>query len=61
MKGQGRSIAKKQKTLLRLYSLELSIRRSLTLPNAVKWGIHCGGQGQVCCEASLLPCVRQSG
>lgn len=53
--------AKKQTILLSLYSLEFSICRSLTLPDAVKWGIHCGQVEQVCCEASLLPYVRQSG
>ena len=59
VKGQGRSTAKKQTTLLRLYSLELSIRRSLTLPDAVKWGIHCG-QERASVLRSFTLAVRQA-
>jgi hypothetical protein len=48
--------------MLRLYSLYISVRRSVTLPDAVKWRcFYYWAGGQVCCEASLLPRVGQSG
>jgi hypothetical protein len=59
MKGQGRSTAKKQTTSLRLYSLELSVRRSVTLPDAVKLVFFVWvGKGK--CVAPLHSC-RASG
>jgi len=59
MKGQG--TAKKQTTPLRLYSLELSVRRSVTLPDAVKLVFFLCGKEQVCCAASLLRATGKAG
>ena len=41
--------------------LEFLVRRSVTLPNAVKLVFFLCGKKQVCCAASLLLRVGQSG
>jgi hypothetical protein len=57
VKCQGRSSVEKQIKTLRLFTLDISIRRSVTLPGAVKWKERLiGAKKQVCYEqrVSLL-------